>query len=54
MAFDPEVRDRICAAADTNATVDAAYTESTDSQPSALDPIVAETAATTTGRLGPA
>ncbi|UOX90428.1 hypothetical protein MUY14_07335 [Amycolatopsis sp. FBCC-B4732] len=40
--------------ADTNAAVDAAYTEKCRSQASALEPIVAETAATTTVRLEPA
>jgi hypothetical protein len=39
---------------DTNAAVDAAYTEKCRSEPSALEPIVAETAATTTVRLEPA
>ncbi|MFE3171904.1 DUF2255 family protein [Amycolatopsis sp. NPDC059090] len=39
--------------ADTNAAVDAAYTEKYRSMPSALAPMVAETAAATTTRLEP-
>lgn len=52
--FETDVALRPAADADTNAAVDAAYTEKYRSQPSALAPMVAETAAATTTRLEPA
>ncbi|PKV97266.1 hypothetical protein ATK30_8241 [Amycolatopsis echigonensis] len=52
--FETDVALRPASDADTNAAVDAAYTEKYRSQPSALAPMVAETAAATTTRLEPA